>query len=294
MRAIPDPKVLMSLRNLSLAARTTVDGFLTGANKSTIKGTGIEFSQYRSYMPGDDLRWMDWKMFARSDRYYIRESEAETSISIRILLDASASMAHTDSGLTKMDYGRYLAACLAYLANRQGDATGLYILQQKGIYTLAPRQGYQNLNRIFYQLEQADPRGTFTNEIHFREIFTSSRSKELLVFITDMHQQGNEMFLLLDQLSAMKHEVIVLHVAGRNELDLDFGDYDTLEDLETGETIQVDPARLKKMYAQQQQELHAHLKKELTSRNIYYRMIAMDEPADEALREFLQRRSRGL
>ncbi|RZJ85926.1 MAG: DUF58 domain-containing protein, partial [Chryseobacterium sp.] len=109
----------MAIKDLSLAAKTTVDGFMAGIHKSNVKGTGMEFSQYRSYQPGDDLRSLDWKMFARSDRYYIRESETETSVSVRFVVDASASMDHKDGGFTKMDYGRYLAACLAYLANSQ-------------------------------------------------------------------------------------------------------------------------------------------------------------------------------
>src|SRR5690349_10077154 len=115
MSRLLDPKVMMAIQNLSLAAKTTVDGFLAGVNKSSLRGTGIEFSQYRSYQPGDDLRHLDWKMFARSDRYYIRESAAETDISIRILLDASASMNHHGGSGTKLNYARYLAGSLAYL-----------------------------------------------------------------------------------------------------------------------------------------------------------------------------------
>src|ERR1700733_5622407 len=108
MSRLLDPKIIMSIKNLPLAAKTTVDGFMTGINKSTIKGPGLEFSQYRSYQPGDDLRWLDWKMYARSDRYYIRESEVETSISVRLLMDASGSMNHRDGDFKKIDYAKYL------------------------------------------------------------------------------------------------------------------------------------------------------------------------------------------
>src|SRR6201995_6209039 len=126
MSELPDHHILMTIKDLSLAARRTIDGFMTGINKSKVRGRGLEFSQYRSYQPGDDLRWLDWKMYARSDRYYIRESEVETSISVRFLIDASASMNHNDDGIKKIDYARFLAASLAYLANLQGDAVGLY------------------------------------------------------------------------------------------------------------------------------------------------------------------------
>src|ERR1700745_2302530 len=128
MKEIPDHHILMAIKDLSLAARQTIDGFMTGINKSKVKGPGLEFSQYRSYQPGDDLRWLDWKMYARSDRYYIRESEVETTISVRFLIDASASMNHDDNGVKKIDYARFLAASLAYLANLQGDSVGLYTL----------------------------------------------------------------------------------------------------------------------------------------------------------------------
>src|ERR1700753_1309915 len=105
-----DPKVLMTIKDLPLLAKTVIDGFMNGINKSTVKGPGLEFSQYRSYQPGDDLRSLDWKLFARSDRYYIRESEVETNIAVRLLIDASASMNHNDGDFTKIDYAKYLGA----------------------------------------------------------------------------------------------------------------------------------------------------------------------------------------
>src|SRR3954470_3455403 len=117
-----DPKVLMTIKDLSLVAKTVVDGFMIGLNKSTVKGPGLEFSQFRSYQPGDDLRWLDWKMYGRSDRYYIRESEIETSISVKLLVDASGSMNHDDGSFKKIEYARILAASLSYLANLYSDA----------------------------------------------------------------------------------------------------------------------------------------------------------------------------
>lgn len=293
MPSLPDPYILMSIKDLSLAARTTIDGFMSGANKSAVKGTGMEFSQYRTYMPGDDLRWMDWKMFARSDRYYIRESETETNISLRLLIDTSASMDHRDGKYTKMEYARYLAASLAYLANMQGDAVGLYTLREDGIFSLAARQGFQNLNRLFYQLEQAGPKGKFTHPVYYKDIYSGGRTRELLVFITDMYQEKNEMYKLLDLLNALRHEIIVLHVMGRNEMELDYAGYTTLEDLETGATIEVDAAKAKQVYANHLDDHLARIKHELLTRNIYYRLLVMDQPVDEALRDFLYKRSKG-
>src|SRR6476469_827629 len=136
MSRLADPKILMAIRDLPLAARTAVDGFMAGIHAGTLKGEGMEFSQYRSYQAGDDLRRLDWKMFARSDRYYIRESDIETSISVRFLIDASASMDHVDGGFTKIEYARYLTASLAYLSQLQGDAIGLYVFQNNELFSL--------------------------------------------------------------------------------------------------------------------------------------------------------------
>jgi len=293
MPSLLDPYILTSIKDLSLAAKTTIDGFMSGANKSAVKGTGMEFSQYRTYMPGDDLRWLDWKMFARSDRYYIRESETETNISLRLLIDTSASMDHRDGNYTKMEYARYLAASLAYLANMQGDAIGLYTLREDGIFSLAARQGFQNLNRLFYQLEQAGPKGKFTHPVYYKDIYSGGSRRELLIFITDMYQAKDEMYKLLDLLNALRHEIIVLHIMGRNEMELDYAGYSTLEDLETGATIQVDAARAKQVYTSHLDEHLARIRHDLLTRNIYYRLLVMDQPVDEALRDFLYKRSKG-
>lgn len=292
MSKLLDPKILMAIKELSLAAKTTIDGFMSGINKSTIKGAGLEFSQYRSYQPGDDLRSLDWKMFARSDRYYIRESEVETNISIRLLVDASASMNHSDGDFKKIDYARYLAASLAYLGNLQGDAIGLYVFKDGGIFSMAAKQDFQHLARLFYQLEQVKPEGHFTKPIHHKELFAGSQKRELLIFITDLYEENGEIFQLLDTLNTLRHEVVVFHLMARNELNLDFKGYSSFEDLETGETLQIDQSTARKTY---QESLKAHLENvrvKLLDRNIYYRMLCTDEPLDQALRDFLKQREK--
>ncbi|MVN90913.1 DUF58 domain-containing protein [Mucilaginibacter aquatilis] len=288
-----DPKVLTTIKNLPLLAKTVIDGFMNGFNKSTVKGPGLEFSQYRSYQPGDDLRWLDWRMFARSDRYYIRESEIETSISVRFLVDASASMKHHDGILTKIDYARYLAASLAYLANLQGDAAGLYIFKEGGLFSLVAKPDPQHLQRLYHQLENIEPAGTFTQPIHYKELFAGARRKELLVFITDMYQPEGEIFKLLDSLAALKHEIIVFQLMGQNELDFDFKGYSTLEDLETGEVIQIGP-QAKQQYKQALQTHLENIRMQLLGKRIVYRMISTAQPLDEALQTFLLQRNKGI
>ena len=288
-----DPKVLMTIKDLPLLAKTVVDGFMIGLNKSTVKGPGLEFSQYRSYQPGDDLRWLDWKMYARSDRYYIRESEVETSISVRFLIDASASMNHDDKGIKKIDYARFLAASLAYLANLQGDSVGLYTLANGGLYAMASKPDPQHLQRLFYQLEQIKPAGKFTQPIHYKELFAGSGRKELLIFVTDMYQADGEIIQLLDSLAALKHEIIVFHLMGQNELDFDFGAYSTLEDLETGQTIAIDPELARTEYQEALEKYTAGIRMQLLGKRIFYRMVSTGQPLDEVLRDFLVQRKKG-
>jgi uncharacterized protein (DUF58 family) len=288
-----DPKVLMIIKDLPLLAKTVIDGFMNGSNKSKVKGPGLEFSQYRSYQPGDDLRWLDWRMFARSDRYYIRESEVETSISVRFLVDASASMNHDDNGVSKIGYAKALAASLAYLANLQGDSVALNVFKDGGLFSMPSKPDPQHLERLFYHLEQVDPAGAFTKPVHYKELFAGDGRKELLVFITDMYQADGEINALLNSLSALKHELIVFHLMAQNELDFEFKGYQTLEDLETGETIQVNTQTAKVAYQETLQQHLAAIKSNLQSKRIAYKMISTAQPLDEALREFLVLRKKG-
>lgn len=285
------PKILLAIKDLQLVAKTVVDGFMTGANRSSVKGPGLEFSQYRSYQPGDDLRWLDWKMYARSDRYYIRESEMETSINVRFVVDASASMAHPDSGLTKMDFARFITASLAWLAALQGDAVVLYTLQKNDVFALAPRQSLRHVNRLFYQLEQLVPGGDFVGQEQYKPIFAGSRNRELVIVLTDFYEQNAEIRQMLEMLSALKHEVLVFHLIGKNELDMDFTGFSTLEDLETGERLEIDTATQKDYKLALNQRL-TDIRLHLAGKNVAYRLMRMDEPLDQALRDFLVQRGR--
>jgi uncharacterized protein (DUF58 family) len=292
MKELLHPKTLMAIKDLSIAAKKTVDGFMSGINKSNVKGAGLEFSQYRSYQPGDDLRWLDWKMYARSDRYYIRESEMETSISIRFLIDASRSMLHEDNGVSKIDYARYMAAALAYLAHNQGDAIGLYVFQERELFSLASKKDAQHLTRFFYQLQHIQPSGKFTEPVHYKHIFTGEQKRELLVFITDMYEADKEITKLLESLSSLKHDIIVFHLMGKNELQLDFGNYTAVQDLETGQKISINTRETKKVYEEKLQEHLSAVRMRLLDKHIFYSMINMAEPLDKTLRDFLTQRQK--
>ena len=292
MSRLLDAKILMTIKNLQLAAKTTIDGFMAGINKSKVKGPGLEFSQYRSYQPGDDLRWLDWKMYARSDRYYIRESEIETSLSVRFLIDASASMNHSSGNVTKIEYARYLAASLGYLASMQNDSVGLYVLQGSNVFSLPSKKDHQHLSRFYYQLENISPQGKFTEPVHYKEIFAGSSKRELLVFITDLYQEHEEIITLLDALAALKHEIIVFHLMADNELELDYKGYSAVEDMETGKVVSIGSATSKDFYKQNLANYLSSIRTAMLNRNIFYRMINMGEPVDQALKDFLNQRNK--
>jgi uncharacterized protein (DUF58 family) len=230
-------------------------------------------------------------MFARSDRYYIRESEVETSISIKFLIDASASMNHEDNSFKKIAYARYLAASLGYLANMQSDAIGLYVFQNGNLFSLPSGRSHHHLNRFFFQLENIEPSGKFTEPIQYKEIFAGARQKELLIFVTDFYQQDKEISALLDSMSSLRHEIIVFHILGNNEVEMDFKGYAALEDLETGETVQIDAAQMKAYKERLQQHL-ASIRIQLLDKGIYYKLMKMNQPLDEALRDFLNQRNK--
>ena len=291
MSELPDHHILMTIKDLSLAARRTIDGFMAGINKSQVKGPGLEFSQYRSYQPGDDLRWLDWKRYARSDRYYIRESEIETSISVRFLIDASNSMNHRDSGgFTKMDYARHLAASLGWLAFMQGDSLGLYVFRGGEVFSLPSRKDPQHLARFFHQLETIHPQGKMGDPMQYKHIFTGDSKRELLVFITDMYEENGEISRLMEVLASLRHEIIVFQVMGKNEMERDFSGYDRVEDLETGEQVPVTGWQGRDLYKENLQRWLSTVRMQLLDKQIAYQLMRMDQPLDQAIRDFLKQR----
>jgi uncharacterized protein (DUF58 family) len=286
---IPDHYTLMAIKDLSLAARQTIDGFMAGINKSKVRGPGQEFSQYRSYQPGDDLRWLDWKRYARTDRYYIRESEIETSISVRLLIDASLSMNHVDGMYSKIEYARYLAAALGWLAHKQGDAVGLYVFRDGTVHAMPARQDAQHLARFMHQLEGVRPGGKIGQPIHYKHIFVAEQKRELLIFITDLYERGGEISGLLEFLASLRHEIIVFHIMGRNELEKDWGGFTEVEDWETGERVTVHPG-MDLEYMERMQGWLSGVRMRLLDKQIVYQLMRMDQPVDQALRDFLKLR----
>lgn len=289
-----DPRALAALRDLALAARTVVDGLMLGVHGSRRPGAGLEFSQFRSYQPGDDLRRVDWKLYARSDRFFIRESETETSMAVRLILDATASMAQAgDQGLSTFDYARFLAGALAVLAHRQGDALGYYALNNRTLDRLQPRREPQQLHRLLHALERLQPAGAWPEWPQVEAALAADPHRGIVVILSDFHERVAEIRRMATRLAANRHEVLVIHLDPVEEAEFPWRGSITFEEWETGRRINLDAAPARERYLAHRAESARRLRRELEDRRIRYERVRTDEPLDSALRRILHPRHAG-
>lgn len=285
------PEIINTVSGLALIARVTVDGYLSGLNHSRRVGPGMEFSQFRGYEPGDDLRLLDWKMLARSGRYYIKQSEVETNIAVKFILDSSKSMLHEENGLAKMNYVRVLVASLAYLSQNQGDAVGLFALNDRHLHSLYPRVQKKHFNRLLLELINIKNEGTWPENPMAAEKLHDRSHKELIFFITDMYENTSELTDFINRLKTTRNEVVVLHIMGKNELEFDYAGTLTFEDLETGAKMKVDAKEAKSAYLKSMEEMIKNTKDTLLAKGVSYQLFRLDQHLGEALQLFLKKRN---
>lgn len=286
------PEVLQTVKGLQLIARITVDGYLSGLNRSRSVGAGLEFSQYRTYEPGDDLRLLDWKMLARSSRYYIKQSDIDTNISVKFILDASRSMAYTEGEVSKINYARYTVATLAYLAQHQGDAIGLFALNDQQLSDLNPRNSHRHFTRFLNQLVNIQPQGAWPERSAEIGSLHHRNGKELLVVLSDMYEKSNELQSFVSSLKTSLNEVILLHLMGHKETQLDFNGAVTFQDLESKKTMQVNVANVREQYLADMNTYIDDLKNLLLEKGISYHQFLINEPLRDTLHTFLKNRAK--
>jgi uncharacterized protein (DUF58 family) len=286
------PDIINSVSGLALIARVIVDGYLSGLNHSRRVGPGMEFSQYRSYEPGDDLRLLDWKMLARSGRYYIKQSELETNISVKFILDTSKSMLHEEDGLSKMDHVRVLVASLAFLSQNQGDAVGLFTLNNKHLQSLYPKIQKQHYNRILLELLNIKNEGHWPKDQDALNKLHDRSHKELIFFITDFYEENKEITNFINQLKTSRNEVVVMQIMGNRELEFDYKGTITFEDLESGSRMKVNAKDAKKYYLQSLDNKMKETRDTLLVNGISYHLFNTKDPIGEALQSFLKIRNR--
>lgn len=285
-----DPAVLGRIGNLELLARTVVDGFLTGLHRSPYLGFSVDFAEHRPYMPGDDIRRIDWRLFARTDRHYIKLFEADTNANFSVLLDLSASMSYGSHSLTKLDYARYLAACLTFFSSRQRDRVGLVTFDHDVVDYVPPSM--KHLDTVLHTLDRAHAGRPGNLEAPMLQITEMLRRKGILVVISDFYEEPEAVLRALGPLRARGHDVIVFHVMDPYELDFPFEEASGFEDLETGEQIPVIPTKLKGDYLQMIQAHLDALEKGFAKSRIDYTLLNTSKPLDLALFQYLLARER--
>jgi uncharacterized protein (DUF58 family) len=287
-----DPKSLMAIKSLEMRARVVVEGFWSGLHRSPYHGFSVEFTEYRSYSPGDDLRYLDWKLLARSDRLYIKKFEDETNLRCFLLADGSKSMTFGSQGYTKAEFANTLAATLAYFLNQQGDAVGLMTFDEKIRDYIPARHRHGHLRQLMHTLEK--PAGGAATDLTspLKRIAELVRKRGLMVLISDMLAPIETLEDNLALLAASGHEVVLFHLLDPAELNFDFDKSAQFIDLETGKDIFIDPAAARKDYVERF-DAHCEAVERACGKNgIVYHRLLTDRPLELTLYDFLRDRMR--
>ncbi len=291
-----DPVALSRIGSMELVARLVVEGFITGLHKSPYQGFSVEFAEHRQYMPGDEIRYIDWKVFGKSDRYYVKKFEEETNLRAYILLDTSASMNFSQGDterktLTKFEYGCYLAASLAYLMLKQRDSVGLAIFNTEIAEYIPPRGTATHLRAIMSALEHAQP-GKETNlSSLFHELAKRIVRRGLVIVISDLLDEPTAVISALKHLRHQKHEVIVFHLLDPAELNFPYKGSVVFRDMESGQTLSTQADTLKAAYLMQLDEFIQNYRRGCGGSLIDYVQMDTTTPFDYALSAYLSQRN---
>ncbi|HXX43954.1 MAG TPA: DUF58 domain-containing protein [Candidatus Acidoferrales bacterium] len=293
MQRFLDPTVLAEISNLDLIARTVVDGFVAGLHRSPDFGFSQEFAEYRAYSPGDDLRHVDWNVFARTERAYLKRYRGETNSLLTVLLDASNSMKYTSHRVTKMDYARYVAASLFYLAiHNQRDAAGLIVFDDEVRNYIRPSTRQGQVSRLLHGLELAEPgaRTDFAKPMdHFQEFL---RRRGLVLVISDFFETPERIIRTIEPLRFHGNEVVLFHVLDPREIRPDLDKPVILVDLETRDHLEVTPEYARDTYRTKIEAHISALRDAARGAGMDYCLLVTDRPLDDALREYLTIRQR--
>lgn len=282
-----DPAVLAGISGLDLVAKTVVDGFLSGLHRSPDFGFSQEFAEYRAYSQGDDLRHVDWNVFARTERCYLKRYRGETNTLLTLMLDASASMGFRSHRVSKLDYARYLIASLGYLSHHQRDATGLIVFDDEVRDYVRPSTRHGQLHRLLHAIERAEPRSRtdFGKPfVHFQEFL---KRRGIVVVVSDFYEQPEVIVRTIEPLRYRGNELVLFHVLDPREIQPAIGQPALLVDMETGDRLEVSPEYARSEYRRRIDGHVAALKEKARAAGIDYRLLSTGRPLDEALREYL-------
>jgi uncharacterized protein (DUF58 family) len=290
-RKFLDPKVVARLVQQPIGTRLPMIGTVAGLHKSPHRGSSVEFAEYRKYAPGDDVRRVDWRVYARTDRFYVKEFEADTNLRCYFILDCSGSMGFKGQGERKLDYAKRLIATLAYMLIQQGDAAGLVCLSNKVVWDIPPKRNPTHLQAIFDVLEEVEPRGE-TAIIHSMHDFAEKvRQRALVVIFSDFFCEADPLLECFQHLRYQKHDVVLFHMLDRLELDFPFDRPIRCVDLESPETLLSEPAVIRMHYLKAVKGHLTTLREGCNRFSIELRSVATDEDYERVLREFIRGRA---
>ena len=285
-----DPKILARIENLELLARTVIDGFVAGLHRSPYMGLSLDFAEHRAYMPGDDIADIDWRLFARSDRYYVKLYEAETNATFAVLLDVSRSMTYASSGVSKLDYARFLTACLTYFSRQQRDRVGLVTFDSDIVEYVPP--SVRNLDLVLHTLDKIKagrPGGINAPMLRSAELFAR---RGILAIVSDFYYEPDEIIHAIRYLRGRGHDVMVFHVLDPAELEFPFEVDSNFEDMESGERIPVIPRKLRERYKAVVQAHIEELDRRFKGDRVDYTLLDTSKPLDHALFRYLTLREK--
>ncbi len=282
------PEAIIRIKNLELRAKVVVEGFMSGLHRSPYHGFSVEFTDYRQYSPGDDLRYLDWKLLARGDRKYIKRFEDETNLRCYLLVDFSRSMSFQSQSYSKIQYTTTVAATLAYFLNRQRDAVGLLTFEEKILEVIPPRFRTGHLRRLMMGLERSTVGKSKNLSAPLQQVASTVRKRGLVVLLSDFLTPIENLQKDLGYLRSQGHDVIVLRILDPAEVTFPFDKAQTFEDLETGKQLFIDPETARQQYQQRFSEHQLQIQKTCEKLGVNFFQITTDQPCDQALFDLIQ------
>ncbi len=283
-----DPALLSRIADLPLLARTVVDGFMHGLHRSARKGLSLDFAEHRQYQPGDDLRRIDWKAYARTDRFYVKEYDADTNAGVLFALDVTGSMDYGSGAVNKFAYARMLVAALAWLTQRQGDRVGIATFADKLVEMVPPST--RHLQMLFHVLGRAKPAGEGKLPLAIDRVADVASRPGIIIVVTDCYDEPNAIGRSVDTLRARGHDVLVFHLLDAAEEDFPFEAAAVFEDGESGLRLPLRPDELKERYQTMWRAHRAALEGRFAASGVDYIPLRTDEPLDRALYAYLDYR----
>jgi len=287
-----DPQKLARIKNLQLLARTVVEGFISGLHHSLFKGMSAEFAEYREYMPGDDLKHFDWRVFARTDKRYVRQYEEETNLTCTLLLDCSGSMGYGSGGLSKFDYACCLAAALTYLMIQQRDQVGMALFGQDVRRRIPPSSTRGHMKRILDELQAARPEGETGIGACLHAVAERSAKRGLIILLSDLLDDQDAVMSALSHFRHNRNEVIVFNLFDRAERELSQDGLVEFIDMETSQTMQVRTEVIRAEYRRRFEEFISQYRRRCSAARVDYQCVTTDLPFELMLAAYLNRRKK--